>query len=373
LTFEYRIPGSEFLRLIGSYRGFPYYEIAPDPSLVMERMYDHLQNVPGVVSVAGVSHRPLNSLLVPTLTIAAEDESRAPGTVPPPTASYLLVTPKFFATMKATLVCGRDFDARDLRSAPWVAVVNETAAARLWPGEDPLGKRFRLDTGPDEQPREVIGVVRDLPLSHAQTDSKAVVYASYLQQPTRYRGPWANIVGQMTFVLRTPGHPADLVPAARKAVADVDPDRPISNIAPVMLDVALGVRRRRPFAFVLSGFALAATMLAGIGVYGLMSYSVALRTREIGIRRALGATSRDISMMVGRYAAVLVAGGLVVGLAGAFALTRLIASQLWGVTPTDPRTYAGVSLLLVLVALLAAVVPVRSAVRVDPTVALKYE
>jgi putative ABC transport system permease protein len=374
LTFEYRIPAQEFLRPIGSVRGYPLYEITRPPSLLMERVYDRLRRVPGARSVAGISHRPLNSLLVPAMTVKVEgqtiatDAERARRTV-----TYFLVTPNFFATMGASFVSGRDVDARDVRSAPWVAVINETAARWLWPGEQPIGKRFTLDTVPDDQSREVVGVVRDIPLSQIQTDSRPVIYASYLQQPGRYRGPWANMFGQMTFVLRGSRTAMELAPAARKAVAEIDPNRPLANVAPVMLDLELGLRRRRPLALVLSGFALAATLLAAIGVYGLMAYSVTLRTREIGIRTALGASPRDVTMMVGRQAVVLVTIGLGAGLAGSVAWTQLIASQLWDVSPTDPLTFLGVSLLLVAVAIVASILPVRKALRVDPTVALKYE
>ncbi len=374
LTFEYRIRPAEFMRPLGSYRGFPYFEISPPPSQAMQRMYERLQTVPGVESVAAITQRPLNSILVPTMPVITDTGPGAGDSDSGPrTAAYFLVTPNFFATMKAPWSAGRDFDARDVVSAPWVAVVNETMARTFWPGENAIGKRFRLDTVPEEQPREVVGVVRDIPLSQAQSEPRPVIYASYLQQPSRYRGPWANMFGEMTFVLRSAGGAMELVPATRAAIREVDPKRPVTAMTPIAFDLELGLRRRRPFAMVFGSFAAVATLLAAIGVYGVMAYSVAQHTREIGIRRALGATWRHVVGMVGRQAIVVVGAGVTAGLVGALLLTRLIETQLWGVTPTDPATFSAVSLLLALVALLACVAPLRRAVRVDPTIALRCE
>jgi len=285
-------------------------------------------------------------------------------------AVYFLVTPDFFKTMKTAVVEGRDFEARDTATAPWVVVINETAAIRFWPGEDPIGKRLVLDVVSGEQPREVVGVVRNVPLRYEQTETEPVIYASYLQQPSRYRGAMGNMFGQMTFLIRTSGDPLSIAPAARKAVAEIDPNRPIANVQ-AMEHIGGIIRDRGYTALGLGLFALTAMLLAGIGVYGVTAYSVAQRTREIGIRVALGATGRMIVYLVGRQALLLIVSGVVFGLAGASAFTHLLASQLWGVTPTDPLTFTGVCLLLVLVALLACLIPALRAIRVDPTEALR--
>jgi len=230
-----------------------------------------------------------------------------------------------------------------------------------------------LDVVAGEQPREVVGVVRDIPLRQAAYDPMPVIYTSFLQQAPRYRGSFGNMFGQMTFLLRTSGDPMILVPAARRAVADADPDRPLASIN--TMDQLLGgpMRSRSRYVLVLGIFAFVATVLAAIGIYGVMAYSVAQRTREIGIRMALGASAHEVVRLVGRQALLLIGVGLAMGLIGSLALTRFIASQLWGVTPTDPATFAGVTALLVLVALVACFIPARRAVRVDPTVALRSE
>jgi len=215
--------------------------------------------------------------------------------------------------------------------------------------------------------------VRDIPLRRAQAEAEPVIYTSYLQQSPAYRGPFANMFGQMTFLLRSSGDPMSLAPAARRAVADVDPDRAITRIQTMEQYWGDGMRDKRYLTLVLGIFAFMATVLAAIGIYGVMAYSVAQRTREIGIRMALGASPRKVLALIGGQAALLILLGLMLGIAGALTLSQLIASQLWGIQPTDPATFTGVSLLLIAVALVACFVPARRAIRVDPTEALRTE
>jgi putative ABC transport system permease protein len=391
LTFEIHLPISTYMRPIGAIHGLPYFEISPHASLTMQRVYEGLRQLPAAESVAGISYPPVNSLTLPTMTVAPEPHP-AGGADPSPSVpldvvtladhvsrrsadsvAYFLVTPRFFSTMRATLVRGRDFDTGDTASAPWVAIVNESTARRFWPGEDPIGKRFRLQALPDERPREVIGVVRDIPLSLSEASASSVVYTSYLQQPPRYRLPGANMFGRMTFLIRSTGDPMQLLPAARQVVADIDRDRPLANVRTMDEQRVSSIPQRPAYVAVLSAFALTATLLAAIGIYGVMAYSVAQRTREIGVRIALGAGTRDVAALVGRRAAVLVSIGLAAGLAASLAVTRLLGSQLWGVTPTDPATYGGVMAFLLLVSLAACCLPTRRATTVNPTIALRCE
>jgi len=244
-------------------------------------------------------------------------------------------------------------------------------AERFWPGENAIGKRFTIDVVSGERPREVVGIVRDIPLRAEFFDDDAVIYTSFLQQSAEYRGPSAGMFSQMTFLLRGPGDFTTLLSEARRAVALVDPDRALGRVMPLEWYIAGGLRQRAASTLAIGVFALTAVLLAAIGIYGVTAYSVAQRTREVGIRVALGAGVADVIALVGRHLLWLIAIGLLVGLAISVAFGRLIASQLWGVTPTDPATYAAVSLLLVGVALVACYVPLRRALEVDPTVALR--
>jgi putative ABC transport system permease protein len=369
---EFGVPAAEYTRRVGSHRGFPYFDISPAAADAHTRVLERLRALPGSPAVGGISAPPVDSFVLTHVDVMLHGSAGSRTRAPSSSAAYFLVTPGLFSTIRTPILRGRDVTERDTASSPWVAVVNDTAARRFWPGEDPIGKRITLDTVPEEQPREVIGVVGDIPTRHAE-DAEPVIYASYLQQPPRYRAPWANLFGQMVFLIRPTGDPAAVMPAVRQAIADAQPDRPLVSVTTAESHLSAGRARFRSYVWLVSVFAIAATLLAGIGTFGVMAYVVSLRTREIGIRRALGAGRRDIVVLVGRRAALFVAVGLGAGVAGALTLTPLIESQLWGITATDPATFAGVSALLAAIALLAAGIPARRALAVDPAVALKSE
>jgi putative ABC transport system permease protein len=370
VRLDFSVPSSRYAKPIGSYRGYPYFEINPAPSVNIQRVLDRLSALPGVEAAGGISAPPVDAFVLATVQIGLTEG--ASGSVDTPSAAYFMVTPNLFATIGTPIVRGREFTGRDDANSAWVAIVNETAARRFWPGEDPIGKRLTLDIVPEEQTREVVGVVRDIPTRHEE-DPQPVVYTTFLQQPPRYRAPWAGLPGSMTFMLRATGDPAALIPAARRAVAEVEPDRPLAAVSTVDAHMSNAMAKFRYSVVLVATFAGMATLLAAIGTYGVMAYTVRQRTREIGIRRAMGAGPREIIVFVGRRALALVAIGLAGGLAGALALTRLIASQLWGVTPTDPATFAGVSLILAGVSVVACIGPVREAMAVDPTIALRAD
>jgi putative ABC transport system permease protein len=343
--------------------------------------------------VAGASVPLLNSVVVPSARITLDGQSAHTATSSAPsasfaigvgasashlderrtlTAAYFLVTPEFFTSIRSPQLRGRDFTEHDTTAGEWVAIINESAANRFWPESDPLGKTFTILNSPEERPRTVIGIVRDIPLT-LEGEVRPAIYTSYLQQPAGHPSIGANIFGQMMFMVRSTGDPMSLLPAARRVVRDVDRDRPLSNIATMEQRLQGVIPRRGYFVFAISAFAMTATLLAAIGIYGVMAYAVTQRTKEIGIRVALGAAAHEVIASVGRHVVVVVALGLVTGLAGALAATQWLQSQLWGVTPTDPTTFALVSLLLGLVAVLAAFFPMRRALSVDPTIALRCE
>lgn len=194
-----------------------------------------------------------------------------------------------------------------------------------------------LDRVPDDRPREVIGVVRDIPIQTRSDDAAPVVYATYIRQPSKYRLPWANLFGQMTFVLRTTTNPMSLAPAAARAVAEIDPDVPPAHIVPMENYTESSLRYLFLYALTLGIFACLAASLAAIGLYGALVYSVARRTHELGIRMSVGANSFAVARLVGQWTMLVTGIGLLMGLAGAAALTRLLESQLWQVNRRTPQ------------------------------------
>jgi predicted permease len=262
---------------------------------------------------------------------------------------------------------------RDTSQSPWVTIVNETMARRFWPNEDPIGKRVRVDLSPDDQPREIVAVVRDIPVDPQQKAQQPAIFVPLFQTGTHTIGTMNFLRFNLTFLLRTSGDPMSVMPALRRAVAEIDPNRPLGD--PRTLESYLSEQLQYPryYSMLLGLFAFVATSLAAVGIYGIMAYAVEERTREIGIRMALGADGWGVLRLVIRQAIWMTAIGLAVGVGGAMALTRFISSELWEVQAADPATYVGVSSLLIAVALLACLIPTRRAVQVDPTVALRYD
>jgi putative ABC transport system permease protein len=369
LTFRYRFPQNRFAKPVGMYHGRPLWELSDVPPATITRVFERLETVPGLRSVAGAVYPPLTGNNPMPFTILGRDAANADEF----TADFFPVTPNFFETMKIRMLRGRDFTDRDTAHAPWVAIVNETLARRFFPNEDPVGKRIRVDLSEEDQLREIIAVVRDIPASHPQTRQDPAIFIPFVQASAHSIGPYTGLHLQMTFVMRTAGDPMSALPAARKAVEEVDRNQPL--IDPRTEDSYLADQAQYPryYSMLLGLFAAVATGLAAVGIYGVMAYAVEQRTREIGIRMALGAGGWDVLKLILRQAVMVIASGLAVGVAGALALTRFISSEIWEVKTTDPATFTWLALLLMAIAILACVVPTRRAVQVDPTNALRQE
>ena len=246
MSFEIDIPIREYSRTSGVYHGLRYFEIVQPPSHRISHIFERVRELPGVVSIGGVSHRMVNRLIVPRVDVATEGPLSARGSDGAALrAAYFMVTPDLFATIRTPVVRGRAISDDDRFASPWVAVVNETMARRLWTGEDPIGKRVTLDIVPDEQPREIVGVVRDIPVRRGEPAEPAI-YTSYLQQPLRYGGQFANMLGQMTFYVRATADPMNLVPEIRRTVATLERDRPVANIRRADIETYLLVRDAFP-------------------------------------------------------------------------------------------------------------------------------
>ncbi|HWT02793.1 MAG TPA: ABC transporter permease [Pyrinomonadaceae bacterium] len=327
-----------------------------------DQAFAALSSLPGVESVGGVSSLPFFRFEMPTTFTVEGRPSPAPGQE---LSAYRgMATPDYFRTLGIPLGRGRFFTRfDDSRSAP-VVLINESLARRYFPGEDPLDKKVLLRTRDGRPvPRTIVGVIGDMRPDGLDSDPRPEIYLPYHQ----------TTFGEMTFVIRTTGDPQQVLPAVRQQLWSLHKDITFYRVATMEQLVSESLAARRFNLFLLSAFAAIALALAGVGIYGLISFATSQRTHEIGVRMALGAQAGDVLKMVVRQGMILALAGVGLGLIAALALTRLMSSLLFGVTPTDPLTYTGVSVLLTTVALLACYIPARRATKVDPMVALRYE
>jgi predicted permease len=326
------------------------------------QLWDRLEHVPGVSASGGVTSLPLSQAYAWT-PITVEGRTPLPGERFL-NADERVVGGHYFAAMGIALRRGRFFNQQDDASKPRVVLVDEYMAEQVWPGQDPIGKRIHIvELKSDDPWQTVVGVVGRVKQDTLDSDPRIAFYLPQTQYPTR----------AMTVALRSGNDPSGVLSAVKNELRRLDADLPMYYVRTMQQRVDESLARRRFSMLLLAVFAGVALALATIGIYGVMAYLVNQGTRDIGIRVALGATRRNIVSLVVRQGMALALSGLAIGLAGAFLLTRLIRSLLFGVQATDPVTFAGIALLLGLVALLASYIPARRASRVDPLVALRYE
>jgi putative ABC transport system permease protein len=265
--------------------------------------------------------------------------------------------------MQIPLKRGRLFTEQEAKEERHVVVVNEAFARKILPGQDPLGKRVTIAMKDEDAPTEIIGVVGDT--KHLGLDTETEVMA-YWPQPEL-------VYGSMTLVIRTQGDPSSVAPAARNVIRNIDPEQPVGEVSTMEGLLAKSVSRSRFSAILLSIFSLVALVMAAVGIYGVMSYSVQQRTHEIGLRMALGAQQGDVLRLIVKQGVILGLIGVAAGLVASFGLTRLVVSLLFEVPATDTRTFVAVSVGLFVTTLIACYIPARRATKVDPLVALRYE
>ncbi len=361
LTFETSLGGSK-------------YSTTARMDLLTRDVVRRIESVPGVLAAANVPFLPLEGGFGLGFNIVgrplASGEQSTGG------AGWMFVSPSYFKVLEIPLRRGRLFNERDTAVSPSIVILNEAFAKKYWPKEDPIGQRIEIGRGmgPDfaEGPREVVGIVGDVKEGGLGRPAPEEMYIPLAQVKDSFTA-LNNTIIPMTWIVKTAVSPLTLSPAVRKQVLAADSQLAIAHERSLNHVVAEATARQNFNMTILTVFAGIALLLAAIGIYGMMSYSAQQRSQEIGIRMALGAQGKDVLRMVVKQGMTLAGLGIVIGLAGALALSRLLTALLFGVEPNDPLTFATLGGLLVLIALLACWFPARRATRVDPVVALRYE
>src|SRR5689334_205151 len=333
----------------------------------LQQVLDRVGHLPGVQSAGYTTSIPLSWKGGTNGFYPEGLKSPIPGMAYD--ANHRQVSANYLQTMNVPLRAGRYFDQRDNAQAIPVAIVNETMARQYWPGENALGRRFKLGDPDDKDAPwiQIVGIAGDVRQMGLDEPVKAEMYFPYEQIKDQ---AWYT---PRDLVVRTSGDASSLVGPVREAIREVDPDQPVSNIATMAEVLGTEAAERRMGMIMLVGFAALALLLASLGIYGVLAYFVTQHTSEIGVRQALGATPRNILFLVLKKGMGLTLAGVLIGLGCSFALTRLMSSLLFGVKASDPLTFVTVPLVLALVALLACLIPARRATRIDPLVALRYE
>jgi predicted permease len=329
---------------------------------LLNPLLDSLRVQPGVESAA-LGFLPLQG----GMGTVVLPEGHQPASGEEDWVQIVMASPGYFTTVGIPMLSGRDFTSSDTANAPGVAIINAAMAQAYWPGQNPVGKHIE-HVGPHDQTFEVIGTVGNTAPQDLRKTPGALVYVPIVQGYLVF--PWQP---DITLLARTSGDPRTLIPALRSAVARVNPHLPVFRVRTMRDQIATTLAEQRFLAQLLYFFAVLATVLSAAGVYGLFSYTTQRSTHEFGVRIALGAQSRDVLWVVLRRGLLLTVAGLVIGFGAAVWLTRLLTSFLFGVSPTDPITFAGVALLIVAVAVVASYLPARSASRVDPMIVLRHE
>jgi len=373
LTLEFRLTGTKYLDVTPLDKtGFAV--VTPQVEIFCRRVLEGIKALPGVDSVALIDWLPMSDRMDSPergFTIAGR-----PPVLPgeKPNALFSAISLEYFRVMDIPLLRGRFPTEQDTESAPWVVVINDAMARKFWPNQDPIGQVLTLDTVPgEERPREVVGVVGNVKQFASRVDPNPEIYAPYQQQPKQSPSMFTETRLHKSLVVRTSSESKTLMDTVRKTVAEMDKQSPVFGINTVRNVVENSTTGERFYTQLLGSFAIVALLLAAIGIYGVISYSVVERSHEIGVRMALGAQSGQVLRLMLKEGLTLSALGVVIGLTASFAAVPLLSVFLYGVKPYDPLTWSLVSAFLMAVTLVATYLPGRRATQVDPMVALRHE
>jgi predicted permease len=331
----------------------------------LQRILTEIAALPGVKSTGISSTIPMRSSNQNDSTFEIEGRAPAPGELGP-WGDLWFAGANYFQTMNIPLIRGRYFDDRDVLDAPFVAIIDETMARKWWPNEDPIGKRiwiYENDPQGNKRWREIVGIVGHVKREGLDQEASVQYYLPHRQSPT------SNVI----LAVRTVAEPESMTTAVRGVIQSADKELPVYSVRTMERTMADSTSQRRFATILLGVFALVALILSSVGLFGVMSYTVAKRTHEIGIRMALGAQTLDVLKLIIRQGMILVLTGVAIGLMAAFGLTRLMKAMLFGISETDTTTFVIIPLLLAVVAMLACYLPARRATKVDPLIALRSE
>jgi len=341
------------------------YRTTDDVTRFEQQMVDRLRVLPGVRSASVATAIPMAGLLRISFSVEGSDLPKVP------VGSNTIIFPDYFETLRIPIRAGRSFNRHDTRSTPAVAMINEALARQYYPGVSPLGRRIKWGSPTSPSPwATIVGVSATVKTSNLDSPDEPGMYLPAAQIDSSIV---ERMMRGMVYVVRTDGDPSTLFNTIRRAVKDADPELPIVGLRTVDEIITRSVAGRRFNTALLGGFALLAVVLAAVGIYGLMAYAVAQRTREIGIRLAVGATPVDVFRLVIGQAARTTAVGIAIGVAGALLLTRVMTTLLFGVSPFDPTTFIASSVLLLLIGAFATYLPARRAARIDPQAAIRMD
>jgi putative ABC transport system permease protein len=374
LTLDFRLTGTKYLDVTPMEKtGFDI--VTPQVDTFCRQVLERVKALPGVESAALIDWLPMSQERADSprrgFTIAGRPAAIAGEK---PNAFYSAISSDYFQVMQIPLLKGRSPAEQDTYSTPWVVVINDAMARKFWPNQDPIGQLITLDTVPgEERPREIVGVVGNVKQFASRIDSGPEIYASYLQQPKQSPSLFTETRLHKSLVVRTRFESQSLIDSVRSTVAGMDRDSPVFGVTTVRNVVLNSTTVERFYSQLLGIFAITALMLAAIGIYGVISYSVLERSHEIGVRMALGAQSKQVLRLMLKEGLILSSLGVVLGVAASFATTPLIAAFLYGVKAYDLLTWSLVSVFLIGVTLVATYIPGRRATRLDPMAALRHE